>query len=82
MDKPIFYWLLKPFEYNMIYYFDGLVQERRNSIANALELHISCTNLSIYEMSSQDIEKGANLTNVSGGVSWYKAAPKNSGRIH
>ena len=23
---------------------DGLVQERRNSIANALELHISCTN--------------------------------------
>ena len=25
-------------------YFDGLVQERRNSIANALELHLSCTN--------------------------------------
>ena len=23
---------------------DGLVQERRNSIANALELHLSCTN--------------------------------------
>ena len=29
-------------------YIDGLVQERRNSIANALELHLSCTNPSIY----------------------------------
>ena len=29
---------------------DGLVQERRNSIANALELHISCTNPSIYNL--------------------------------
>ena len=27
---------------------DGLVQERRNSIANALELRLSCTNPSIY----------------------------------
>ena len=27
---------------------DGLVQERRNSIANALELLLSCTNPSIY----------------------------------
>ena len=27
---------------------DGLVQERRNSIANALELHLSCTNPSTY----------------------------------
>ena len=26
---------------------DGLVQERSNSIANALELRLSCTNLSI-----------------------------------
>ena len=26
---------------------DGLVQERRNSIAKALELHLSCTNPSI-----------------------------------
>ena len=25
-------------------YINGLVQERRNSIANALELHPSCTN--------------------------------------
>ena len=29
------------------YYFDGLAQERCNSIANALELHLSCTNPSI-----------------------------------
>ena len=28
-------------------YIDGLGQERRNSIANALELHLSCTNPSI-----------------------------------
>ena len=27
---------------------NGLVQERRNSIANALELRLSCTNLSIW----------------------------------
>ena len=30
-------------------YFDGLLQERRNSIANALELHLSCTDPSIYD---------------------------------
>ena len=29
-------------------HFDGLVQERRNSIANALELRLSCTNPSTY----------------------------------
>ena len=28
-------------------HFDGLVQKRRNSIANALELRLSCTELSI-----------------------------------
>ena len=27
---------------------ERLVQERRNSIALAMELHLSCTNLSIY----------------------------------
>ena len=30
------------------YYIDGLVQERRNSIANAQELRLSCTNSSLY----------------------------------
>ena len=30
-----------------ICYIDGLVQEKRNSIANALELRLSCTNPSI-----------------------------------
>ena len=33
--------------YNMILHIDGLVQEKRNSIADALELHLSCTNPSI-----------------------------------
>ena len=28
---------------------DGLVQERRNSIANALELHLSCTKLCYHQ---------------------------------
>ena len=28
-----------------LFQMDGLVQERRNSIANALELHLSCTNI-------------------------------------
>ena len=28
---------------NYIYHIDGLVQERHNFIANALELHLSCT---------------------------------------
>ena len=31
--------------------FDGLMQERRNSIANALELRLSCTNPSILSLS-------------------------------
>ena len=37
---------------NIIWYIDidGLVQKRRNSIANALELRISCTNPSIWNM--------------------------------
>ena len=34
--------------YEPNYHFDGLVQERRNSIANALELRLSCTNPSTY----------------------------------
>ena len=29
-------------------HFDGVVQERHNSIANALALHLSCTNPSIW----------------------------------
>ena len=32
-------------------YIDGLVQERHNSIANALELRLSCTNPSIWHPS-------------------------------
>ena len=33
--------------WNIVPYFDALVKERRNSIANALELRLSCTNPSI-----------------------------------
>ena len=32
---------------NVIWYVDGLMQERRNSTANALELRLSCTNPSM-----------------------------------
>ena len=32
-----------------IYPLDGSVQKRRNSIADALELRLSCTNPSIYD---------------------------------
>ena len=46
------YFILKP--YNILYmgtsspHIDGLVQERCNSIGNALELRLSCTNQSIW----------------------------------
>ena len=39
---------------------DRLVKERRNSIANALELHLSCTNTSIWA----DIEVNTNMAMV------------------
>ena len=35
---------------------DGLVQERRNSIANALKLHLSCTNPSIWNSTFRFLE--------------------------
>ena len=35
---------------SFVYYIDGLVQEKRNSIANALELHLSFTNPSIWNL--------------------------------
>ena len=38
----------KRLKMQMYLYVDGLVQERRNSIANTLELHLSCPNLSMY----------------------------------
>ena len=39
----IMWWIL------YVEYIDGLVQEKRNSIANALELRLSCTNPSLLE---------------------------------
>ena len=38
---------------NVIFHIDGLVQERRNSIANALELRLSCTNPSTCDQCSK-----------------------------
>ena len=35
---------------------DGLMQKRRNSIANTSELHLSCTNTSIGEFPSKKKE--------------------------
>ena len=40
-------------------YIDGLVQERRNSIANALELRLSCTNRSIWMMMKTTVATSA-----------------------
>ena len=40
----------KPIEKKMMlqYHIDGLMQENHNSIANALELHLPCTNPLIF----------------------------------
>ena len=37
---------------------NGLVQERRNSIANTLELHLSCTNPSMWSYNLITYQKG------------------------
>ena len=39
-----------PYKLKVMYNIDGLVQERHNSIAKALELHLSCTNPSICSL--------------------------------
>ena len=39
-------------------FIDGLVQERRNSIANALGLHLSCTKPSIFSISYNSFKPG------------------------
>ena len=43
-------WLFQDgaFKSKLMPYIDGLMQERCNSIANALELRLSCTNPSIW----------------------------------
>ena len=49
------------------------MQERRNSIANALELRLSCTNPSIRDLTviASAPAGGAVLTFVGGGFQWY-----------
>ena len=43
---------------------DGLMQERRNSIASALELRLSCTNPSIENLSHQPCQKWRNAKHL------------------
>ena len=50
-EKSVFIWI--QYEYlwafcTMLQHIDGLVQERRNSIANAMELRLSCTHPLTY----------------------------------
>ena len=54
-------------------YFDGLMQERGKSIANALELHLSCTNPLIW-FHSPDINIGIMNTSSQAGhfSKWYE----------
>ena len=43
----MWYWYLPDWTFEWNYKIDGLVQERLNSIVNALELRLSCTNPSL-----------------------------------
>ena len=45
-------------------YIDRLVQERRNSSALAMELHISCSNPSILACDKINKENSVNLMNI------------------
>ena len=47
-----------------LWWFDGLVQERRNSIANAMELRLSCTNPSICTL----FQDPSSLFGAGGGI--------------
>ena len=42
-------------QHDPVKHIDMLLQERRNSIANALELHLSCTNLWRYANHTETI---------------------------
>ena len=55
-------------EITMIDHIDGLVQERRNSIANTLELHLSCINPSIYH--SSDVTQSQKTIHFSPSASY------------
>ena len=60
-------------------YIDGLVQERRNSIANALQLRLFCTTPSIWYMpyiSPTDIWRDRSLAAVTCTVSWIRSPDK------
>ena len=59
---------------------DGLVQERRNSIANALELRPSYTNPSKYESDFEFVKDSPNLDIVllegRGGLTWVTVSQR------
>ena len=72
--------------YRLILQVDRLVQERRNSIANALELRLSCTNLSkrrlpmyfgitqlrLGQSYAYSIASEATLVNMGQYITWIK----------
>ena len=61
-ESAVWQWTTNEFNavwccYNTVqYYTDGLMQERRNSIANTLELRLSCTSPSIYRTTMTEAE--------------------------
>ena len=61
------YWLdRKPLDES-----DGLVQERHNSIADALELRLSCTNLSILSLNADSLSPQGDKMIVRGSCEMY-----------
>ena len=52
--------------FSVSYHFDGLVQERRNFIANALELRLSCTNPSTFVADNMMTSSNGNIFRVTG----------------
>ena len=56
---------------NYILKIDGLVQERCNSIAKALELHLSCTNPLKWPILFQEVNDLKHVTALSVMLRWY-----------
>ena len=56
--------------HNVLDNFDRLVQERCNSIANALELHLTCTKPSVCHWVLACLYLGVNRTKLWGSLGW------------
>ena len=50
--------------HQLTYHIDGLVQERRNSSALAMELRLPCTNLSISQLPGKFDGSGLNAQSI------------------